>query len=691
MTDRREDFTHQSARTQRFRLGRPRGFKVSPDGERVVFLRSNAGHDPVNRLWKLDLSGGEEQLLFDPASLAAEAEEPPAEERARRERAREAASGVVDYSTDRDLTMAAFAIGGALHVVDLQSGEHHEPNATEPVFDPQIDPTGRRVAYVAAGELHVLDLDAEDRVLAWDADPDVSWGMAEFVAAEEMGRRHGLWWSPDGERLVATRVDEREVQTLYLSDPTEPAVAPRAARYPFAGTANADVSLWLIDLDGSRTDIRWDRAAFEYLARVVWPADGHLTLLVQSRDQRTTRLLAVEADGSTSVLHEEIDEAWVELVEGSPAWTDDSRIVRTVDDQDTRRLVVGGEVVTPPGLQVRRILDAGDGVLFVASEDPLEEHVWRWSRDAGAVRLTDEPGVHSASRGGETMAVTSSTLEHTPRTIVRRGEDSVPIESNGEEPVVDPRPILFEAGPRGLRCALFLPGGREPDASLPVLLDPYGGPGFQRVVRSRLAFAESQWFADQGFAVLVADGRGTPGRGVAWEKAVHLDLLGPAIDDQVEAVQAAGDRFGFLDRSRVAIRGWSFGGELAALSVLRHPDVFQAGIVGAPVTDPRLYDTHYTERYLGLPDEQPDAYGRDSILEAAPMLDRPVLIIQGMVDDNVLAANALRFSRALLLAGKPHTFLPLPGATHMANEVEIAEQLFLLELSFLQDALGIRP
>jgi dipeptidyl-peptidase-4 len=170
---------------------------------------------------------------------------------------------------------------------------------------------------------------------------------------------------------------------------------------------------------------------------------------------------------------------------------------------------------------------------------------------------------------------------------------------------------------------------------------------------------------------------------------VHLDLFGPVLEDQVDALHDAVERFPFLDRSRVAIRGWSFGGELAALAVLRHPDLFHAAIVGAPVADPMLYDTHYTERFLGLPDEHPEAYRRDSLLEEAHRLERPLMLIQGLVDDNVFAANALRFSRALLVAGKPHAFLPLPGATHMANQVEVAEQLLMLEIAFLRDALGM--
>src|SRR5262249_40838877 len=199
------------------------------------------------------------------------------------------------------------------------------------------------------------------------------------------------------------------------------------------------------------------------------------------------------------------------------------------------------------------------------------------------------------------------------------------------------------------------------DARLPVLLDPYGGPHAQRVLASRPAYLSSQWFADQGVAVLVADGRGTPGRGSAWERAVHLDLAQPALDDQVDALTDAAQRFPQLDLTRVAIRGWSFGGYLAALAVLRRPDVFHAAIAGAPVTDWVLYDTHYTERYLGTPSDQPAAYERTSLVADAAKLERPLLLIHGLADDNVVAAHTLQLSGALLAAGRPHQVLPLSG------------------------------
>ena len=234
----------------------------------------------------------------------------------------------------------------------------------------------------------------------------------------------------------------------------------------------------------------------------------------------------------------------------------------------------------------------------------------------------------------------------------------------------------------------MMPTDHVPGTKVPVLMDPYGGPHAQRVVDSYAAHCTSQWFADQGFAVLVVDGRGTPGLGTEWERAVHLDLAAPVLEDQVDALLAVAAENPDLDLSRVGIRGWSFGGYLAALSVLRRPDVFHCAVAGAPVTEWRLYDTFYTERYLGHPGVDPAPYDRTSLLNDAHRLERPLLIVHGLADDNVVAAHTLQLSSALLAAGKPHEVLPLSGVTHMTPQAVVAENLLRHQLDFLRRSMG---
>ena len=695
MTD---SFPRRQARTRRFTLGAPRGITVSPDGDRVVFVRSRGGTDPVNCLWTLEVSTGVERLVVDPrelnGGLGPDAEELPAEERARRERSREQAGGIVGYATDRPVTMAAFPTGGQLYVAELAAGL--TPRLVETVggvIDPRPNPRGQVVAFVAAGTLYVHDVTTRlTTALAEPEGPGIGYGLADFVAAEEMGRMRGYWWSPDGEALLVARVDDTPVPRWHIADPEHPERPPAVVGYPAAGTTNAAVSLHVITLDGSRTRVRWDAERDEYLVTATW--DAHeLLIVVQPRDQRSLRVLRVNPrSGSTALRHELTDPAWVDIVPGVPTHTSDGALVTTADAERTRRLVVDGTAVTPPGLQVRAVLDVDDDtVLFTASTDPCSVGLYSWTA-GGLTEHTPGPGLHSGRLAGRTLVVAAQNLDSdgVTTTVHRRTGGVLTIASLAESPGLVPRITLLAVGERQLRTALLLPSWHRAGTPLPVLLDPYGGPHGQRVVHARNAHLSSQWFAEQGFAVVVVDGRGTPGRGPDFERAVHGDLAGPVLADQVDALHAVAAQHPDLDLGRVGIRGWSFGGYLAALAVLRRPDVFHAAVAGAPVTDWALYDTHYTERYLGRPDTDPQAYARSSLIGDAARLERPLLLVHGLADDNVVAAHTLRLSSALLAAGRPHSVLPLSGVTHMTPQEVVAENLLLLQVRFLQDALA-RP
>ena len=580
-------------------------------------------------------------------------------------------------------------------VVDLADGAPPRPlESAGPVVDPRPDPTGSRIAYVSGGALHVHDLaTGSATALATPESDTVTYGLADFVAAEEMSRMRGYWWSPDGRSLLVARVDDAPVRRWYIADPANPDREPTVVAYPAAGTPNARVSLVVVGLDGTRVDVAWDAVRDEYLAHVVWSAD-ELLVVVQPRDQRALRVLRVDpATGATALVHEDTDPDWVEIVPGVPARTASGALLWITDDGDARRLLVDGEPVTPPTLQVRAVLDVDDDtVLLSASDDPVSVALWTWSAADGLRCLTPEPGVHGGRLTGGTLVVTRQSLDTdgtltTVRPAERCRADRSP--RSPSRPGCSPGSPCTPAGERALRTALLLPSWHRPGTPLPVLMDPYGGPHAQRVVAARGAHLTSQWFAEQGFAVVVVDGRGTPGRGPAFERAVWGDLAAPVLDDQVDALHALAADHPDLDLTRVGIRGWSFGGYLAALAVLRRPDVFHAAVAGAPVTDWTLYDTHYTERYLGRPDTHPDAYARTSLLPDAAKLTRPLLLVHGLADDNVVAAHTLRLSSALLAGGRPHSVLPLSGVTHMTPQEVVAENLLLLQVEFLRDALGI--
>ncbi|GAA1112193.1 prolyl oligopeptidase family serine peptidase [Kribbella jejuensis] len=670
-----EDFPAQSARTGRFTHGLPKAFTLG--NEHVLFLRTAGPEDPTSCLWQLTATG-EEQLVVAPEDLDAGGALPEAE-RVRRERGRERTFGIVAYSTDRSARQIVFALQGVLYHLDGPEALPREIWTAGRVVDPRIDPTGRRVAYVTGRQLHVVDLaDGTNRAVAADDDPEVSWGLAEHEAAESMGRTRGHWWSPDGTRLLAARVDQTPVQRWWIADPANPERPPREVAYPVAGTANAIVTLHAFDLDGGAVELRWDRPAYEYLTAATWDAHGPL-FAVQSRDQRTLLVLAGDpGTGDTKVLHEQRDAAWVELIPGTPARTASGRLVHTADAGQTRHLTIDDVRVTPDGLQVRDVLHVdGEAILFVASDEPTEDHLWLY--DGELRQLSGEPGMHTGSRTEDALLIDSNTEAGRSFVVRRPGQPDRTIESRAAEPLVTPRITWLRAGELELRTAVLLPSWYE-GGQLPVLMSPYGGPAAQLVLkRSGGAFATAQWFAEQGFAVVIADGRGTPGRGPAWEKTVYLDTLTAPLEDQVTALHAAAEQTGALDLTRVGIRGWSFGGLLAAAAVLLRPDDFHVAVAGAAPADQRLYDTHWRERFLGHPDENPEVYDRLSPMTYAADLRRPLLLVHGLADDNVFAAHTLRLSAALTAAGRPHQVLPLSNVTHMADSSSLTHY----ELGFL--------
>ena len=703
---RRDAFPGQYARTGRFTLGLPHSFTLAPDGRSVLFLRSRGPENRTVCLWRRDAAG--ERLLADPEALAGPEGEVPQAERIRRERARVRGTGITGYAADAAVRRVVFALDGALWVLDLPDGAARRVPTPVGVVDPRPEPGGRLAAYVAEGALHVVGLDEDgpaDRVLAEPEGPDVGYGLPEHVASESMRRHRGYWWAPDGERLLVCRVDESPVQRWWITDPADPGRPPRQVAYPAAGTANAVVTLHVLDVAGGRTDVDWDRAAFEYVPAAGWDAHGPFAS-VQSRDQRTLRVLAIDpGSGATRVLDERRDPAWVELVHGTPARTASGRLVHAVDAGGTRHLALDGTPVTPEGLQVREVVGVhGESVLFVASREPTEEHLWSYQPDGSPsgrlVRLSDGPGLHTGQRaaGGAADGSRDALLleSRTPAGASFRllaGGAELAVASLRAEPLLVPEPVLLEAGELGIRTLVLLPSWHRPGSGrLPVLVDPYGGPAMQVAVRALTAhLAVGQWFAEEGFAVVVADGRGTPGRGPLWEKTVHKDTLSAPIEDQVTALRAAAERFPDLDLGRVGIRGWSYGGTLAAAAVLRRPDVFHAAVSGAGPSDQRLYDTHWRERFLGHPDEDPDAYDRSSPIGEAAALTRPLLLVHGMADDNVVAAHTLRLSAALLAAGRYHQVLPLSNATHAPSDPAVVEGMLRHQVEFLRQSLSAVP
>lgn len=813
MTDAIRQFPRKKARTLRFSCGAPRSARVIADGSRALFLRSDGSEDTVTSLWMsvIDENGNaSEMLLADPRTLLADAdaEDVPAEERARRERAREGGSGIVGYSTDASGNRVTFTINGQLFLTDIAVGVTRaiaiEEDELKPVLNPRISPDGQHVMYTTGTYLVNVDLadtafdtafgdddceigDAISVVASIPQDGEWKIGLAEFAAGEEMNRYDGFWWSPDSKYVLFETYDESPEPIWHLSDPANPANPARSNRYPQALTANANVRLTLLELGfdsdnccygAIANEVHWDHETYEYLAAVSWTSGHEPIILVQDRLQQHDQVLAIhvgepiatmrdaengftddegdqvetfsiaipeyaegERPGSTRVLEKHGNAYWLDLIHGTPAFTPNGRLICAMNDMDadTNRLTVDGVPFTPAGLQVREVLNVtDDDVLCVVQRTPellpddslpflwqsnAADHDAR-SFDVVSIRydgtwepLTYAPGQWTMSRAGNGCVVTGRGMDDATvqmqhcMNIVTTDENGTdvasmvvsPIENHAETPGFTPNVHFTRLGERGLYTAIVLPSASSEYAhadTLPVLMKPYGGPGFQQVVENQSFYWDAQWWADQGYIVVTADGRGTTGRGPKWDRAIYETMKSVTLEDQVDAVRALPEALATLaaqenkessettipqpDLNRVAMIGWSYGGFLSALAVLEAPETFAAACAGAPPTDWTLYDTHYTERYLGL---DPAVYERNSIISDAPQLDRPLMLIHGFADDNVTIAHSLRLSQALMAAGRKHTFLPLTGITHMTNDETVAENLLILQRDFLAEAL----
>jgi dipeptidyl-peptidase-4 len=692
-----DTFLHQYAATFRFRLGRPTSIQVTPIGDAVLYLRSGP-RTFVQDLYSFDPRTKKERVLFTAEQiLGGEQEQLSTADKARRERMRLPARGIASYQISRDGRLVLVPLSGRLFVCERESGTVRELESAAGGLDPRLSFDGNQVAFVREGDLWVTNVTGGPaRRLTEHDNPDISWGDAEFVAQEEMGRFHGFWWSPNGTRIACQRTDVRGVEKFHIADPAHPEHPPESWAYPRPGKANADVRLFLFPTDrGKAIEVEWNHEKYPYLCTVVWEEHAPLTLLVQNREQTEEQLLAVEEKtGAIRALLTEQDPAWLNLDEEMPRWLEDgSAFLWTSEREGDLRLELHApdgkllHALTPLGFGYRGVSEvdaARDCVWVRADSDPTQVNLWRIPLRAEGVpfeRMTqDEPGLHGAvfSRGHELWVHTwdGPGGERLQTVRYRAGTTVGNLPSKAESPAFLPQVEFTTVGDTlQFHAAIVRPRTFDPKRRYPVLVDVYGGPSVQMVQASAYRYLLDQWFADRGFVVVLLDGRGTPNRGREWERALRGSFIDVPLADQVAGLKALGAKFPELDLERTGIFGWSYGGYMSALALMRRPDIFKAAVAGAPVSDWLDYDTHYTERYIGLPGEHAEAYERSSILTSAKLLERPLLIIHGTDDDNVYFTHSIQLCDALQRAGKPFEFLPLTGFTHMVTDPLITERL----------------
>jgi dipeptidyl-peptidase 4 len=702
------DDLERHARTRGFRSGQPVEIAIPVDEREVLFLRSGP-RDRAQSLWVWDRASGREREVVTGAALRAGIEESLSpEERARRERLRQTAAGLTSFQVSNDGKLVLVPYSGRLFLLTRPGYRARELGTAglPAAVDARLSPDGRAVALVRASEMHVLDVTkGEERTLAKPENAEVTWGLPEFVAQEEMDRFEGHWWSPDSRHLVVQRTDHTGMERLQIVDPANPTRAPEVNPYPRPGGRNADVRLAIIPAAGGEPVwIEWDRDAFPYVCRVKWQEGAPLTLQLMDRVQQHTIVVTVDpATGRTTKIHEERDAAWINLHRNTPRWLADGRTLLWIGERDDSGPQLEAHAnrrtsrLTPAGLRVKDVIAVDDTrrlAWVTASDEPTETHVWQVDlRRPGRVRrLGHDRGVEAAvfSRPGALHVRHVRPERGPPQWIVEdvAGKRLGEIQSVAESPGSDPAVEWTTVGPDSLRAFIVRPRTMVQGRRYPVIDWAYAGPHSQRVLRHARQYFLEQWLADQGFIVVTVDGRGTPGRGRSFERAIRGDLIGPALEDHKQALQELCSRYVEMDPARIGTIGWSFGGYFAAHAVMAAPDVYRAGVAGAPVVDWHDYDTFYTERYLGVPPADSAAYTRSSVLTNAPKLGRPLLIVHGTADDNVYFVNSLKLTDALNRAGRRYEFLPLPGQTHVVSAPEQVRQYYSRALEFLQRELG---
>jgi len=685
-----------------------RGVKVSPDGKLIAYLKARDDDKDRFDLWAYDVPAARHRRLVDSRELAGADRALSVEEAARRERQRTSAlSGIVEYSFAPDSRHLLIPLNGDLYVYDLKASAgatvQRLTHSAAYETDARFSPRSHYVSFIRDQNLYVIDLaNGTERAVTHEGGGLVSFGVAEFIAQEEMGRDTGYWWSPDEQRIALTRVDESPVAEIERFEIQATGARVVRQRYPATGTTNARVELYLADL-GSDNLAKLDLGADPdiYLPRIDWFPDGRsVAVQRQSRDQKTLELLRFDAtSGRSRVLITERSRTWVPLhheltflrrarqfIWASSRDGFQHLYLYQNDGNLVRALTPGEFMVTGTGTDpaVRAVDERARRVYFTAElPSPLERQLLWVSLDKPAQpqRVTSGAGTHAVdmSLDGRIFVDTFSNVDQPPSVTLRSANgqaltELVPNRLDGAHPYA---PYLDEhvsvefgqipaADGQSLYYSLLKPRRLEAGKHCPVLVDVYGGPGVQRVTNA-WGNLFHQFLAQQGYVVFALDNRGSGFRGTKFETALMGSSGGRLADVQVQD-QLRGVEFlrslPYVDGKRIGIFGWSYGGYMTLMCLMRAPEAFAAGVAGAPVTDWALYDTHYTERYLSTPQADPAGYAASSVLTYAAQLARPLLLVHGMADDNVLFANSTTLMKTLQDLQKPFDLMTYPGGKH---------------------------
>ncbi len=694
----------------------PASISFADKGESVTFLFSKEG-SLTRSLYAVDLNTGQESQVVGADDGGNTEENLSDEEKLERERRRERGLGVTRYAWSKEGERLLVPLGGALHLQRGMTGERSQVALANeaPALSPKLSQDGKMLAYVQDNDIWVVSTEkgSVPRQLTFGGSSNRVHGLAEYIAQEEMARYDGFWWSKDGSHIAFTEVDETHIPAYRIMHQGSESTGQSAQEdhgYPFAGQANAKVKLGVVPSGGGEPT--WmDLGPSEdiYLARVHWMPDGQLWAQIENREQSQLDLLRfdLKTGASTRVLRES-SEVWINLhnsfrplATGGFLWASERSGYKHLYLYDAKGALLKG-LSTGDWLvdEIVGVSEETQQVYFLAGkDDPRQSQLYALSFSGGEPRqITQGSGTHHVKLSEDCTRFidTYSDLQTAPTVTVRNTSDGSVVRVLFDE--IDPKasalkltaPKLVTLKSRdgvSLYGAIYTPPSQF-TAPYPTIVSVYGGPHAQRVTDSwdMTVDLRAQWLANQGYLVFKLDNRGSARRGLAFEGALKHDMGRVEVADQEDGVRWLQEQ-GLCDPERVGIFGWSYGGYMSAMALARAPETFHVGVAGAPVTHWDGYDTHYTERYMGTPQTNPKGYEESSVMHHVDGIVGDLMLVHGLIDENVHFRHTARLINALIVAQKNYELLLFPNERHMPRSIEDREYMEIRMEAFLRDKL----